>query len=156
MNRVVFITALAVAGVYPRAAIHSVGAEQGTPPQAPAPLPSIELPRELDRVLRDYERLWKAGDAAGLSAIFTEDGFIARRGWIRGRDAIKEAYSAMASGDLRLRAIAYATGDTVGYIVGGYRYGDTQTDGGRFVLALRRQPGSPWRIAVDMDASNRQ
>jgi hypothetical protein len=81
--------------MYPHAATRAIHAEQGAPPQAPAPLPSVDLPPALDRVLRDYERLWRASDAAGLSALFTDDGFIARRGWIRGRDAIKEAYAAM-------------------------------------------------------------
>ena len=134
----------------------------GASAQAPAPavtrLPSVTLPAELDRVLRDYERLWKAGDGTGLAALFTEDGFIARPGgWIRGRDAIRAVYQAMASGDLQLRALAYAAGDTVGYIVGAYGYGETAStkDQGKFVLALRRQRGSPWRIASDLDSAIR-
>jgi len=54
-----------------------------TPP--PPTLPSITLPAELDRVLRDYERAWKASDAAALAALFTADGFVpAGRGWVRG------------------------------------------------------------------------
>ena len=70
-------------------------------------VPSVNLPPELDRVLRDYERHWRAGDGAALSALFTEDGFIQRGGpWIRGRDAIRTNYSQMASGNLRLRAVA--------------------------------------------------
>ena len=66
--------------------------------------PTVNLPPELDRVLRDYERHWKAKDGAALSALFTEDGFIARGPWIRGRDAIRTAYSTSSGGDLRLRA----------------------------------------------------
>jgi hypothetical protein len=49
------------------------------PAQQPIPapaLPSIELPAALDRVLRDYERAWQARDAAALSALFAEDGFV--------------------------------------------------------------------------------
>ena len=122
-------------------------------------LPSITLPAEVDRVLRDYEKFWRAGDAASLSNIFTEDGFIARPGgWIRGRAVIKEAYQTMAGGDLKLRALAYATADTVGYIVGAYAYGanaDTQ-DNGKFTLTLRRQGGGPWLIASDLDAAIRR
>ena len=129
--------------------------KQGTPPQAPAPLPSVTLPPELDRVLRDYERNWKASDGTALSELFTDDGFINRNGWIRGRDAIRQAY-ARSGGDLRLRAIAFATGDTVGYIVGGYRYGEAATDGGKFILTLRRAPRGDWKIAADLDAANRQ
>jgi hypothetical protein len=125
------------------------------PQQPAAPPASVTLPRELDRVLRDYERHWKASDGAALSALFTDDGFISRRGiWIRGRDAIREAY-ATSGGDLRLRAVGFAAADTVGYIVGAYRYGDAATDGGKFILALRRAPRGDWKIAADLDAANR-
>jgi hypothetical protein len=57
------------------------------PSQRPAPerLPSVELPPELARVLRDYEGHWHAGRADSLVALFTPDVFIARRGgWVRG------------------------------------------------------------------------
>jgi hypothetical protein len=122
-----------------------------------AELPSIQLPPELDRVLRDYERHWKASEGAALSALFTEDGFIQRGGnWIRGRDSIRAAYTASSGGDLRLRAVGYAAADTVGYIVGAYRYGSATNDGGKFILALRRAPRSEWKIAADLDAANRQ
>jgi hypothetical protein len=119
-------------------------------------LPSVELPQELDRVLRDYERHWKASNGAALSDLFTEDGFIARGPWIRGRDTIRAAYATSSGGDLRLRAVGFATGDTVGYIVGGYRYGESATDGGKFILALRRAPRGDWKIAADLDAAARQ
>ena len=125
-------------------------------PPAPPPLPSITLRPELDRVLRDYEKHWRAGDEQALAELFTEDGFVpGRGGFVRGRDAIRSTY-AQFQGDLRLRAIAYAVGDTVGYIVGAYRYGDAPADGGKFVLALRRPPGGPWLIAADIDQSNRE
>ncbi len=119
-------------------------------------LPSVELPGELDRVLRDYEKAWKAGDAEALAALFTGDGFVSSRfGWIRGTDAIEGKYS-NASGDLRLRAHAYATSDSVGYIVGAYGYGDSaaEMDRGKYVLALRRGENGSWLIAADLDNSN--
>lgn len=122
-----------------------------------AALRSIALPAELDRVLRDYERAWKAGDAAALATLFTADGFVPTgRGWVRGRDAIRATY-ANASGGLQLRALAFAVQDTVGYIVGAYGYGDSLpvADRGKFVLALRRARGGPWLIAADIDQSNR-
>jgi ketosteroid isomerase-like protein len=147
------VAAIAVAGLIPET--YLVRSEQGVQAQAPAPLPTVDLPPELNRVLRDYERHWKANDGAALSDLFTDDGFINRGGWIRGRDAIRAAY-ARSGGDLRLRAVGYAAGDTVGYIVGGYRYGDASTDGGKFVLALRRAPRGDWKIAADLDAANRQ
>jgi hypothetical protein len=47
---------------------------------APEPLPSIALPAELERVLREYEQHWREGNAEALVALFTEDGFVAWRG----------------------------------------------------------------------------
>ncbi|HMG17993.1 MAG TPA: nuclear transport factor 2 family protein [Gemmatimonadales bacterium] len=128
-------------------------------PTAPPSLPSITLPAELDRVLRDYERAWKAGDEAALAALFTEDGFVPTgQSWVRGRDAIRATYQS-SGGGLQLRALAFAVQDTVGYIVGAYGYGDSVPvpDRGKFVLALRRaRGGGPWLIAADIDQSNRQ
>lgn len=134
------------------AVLPSVAIAQGPP----TPLPSIALPQELDRVLRDYERGWRAGDEKALAALFTEDGFVPTGGgWVRGRDGIRRTYENQ-QGDLQLRAVAYAVGDTVGYIVGAYGYGpDSGTDRGKFVLALRRPPGGQWLIAADIDQSNR-
>ncbi len=97
---------------------------------------------------------WRAGDAAALAALFTEDGFASSRGgWIQGRDEMGAAYQGTSS-PLRLRALAFAADDTVAYIVGAYGYGEEQpaADRGRFLLALRRTPGGPWLIAADLDA----
>jgi ketosteroid isomerase-like protein len=121
----------------------------------PPPLPSIALPAELDRVLRDYERGWRAGNEKALAELFTEDGFVPTGGgWVRGRDGIRRTYETQ-QGDLQLRALAYAVADTVGYIVGAYGYGPEAGDRGKFVLALRRLPGGQWLIAADIDQSNR-
>lgn len=118
-------------------------------------LPSITLPAEVERVLRDYERSWAAGDEAALAALFAEDGFVLQNGRapVRGRDAIRQAY-ASSQGPLRLRALGYAADDSVGYIVGAYGYGEGDADTGKFVLALRRAPGGPWQIAADIDNGN--
>lgn len=129
---------------------------------APAPanqtarLPSVTLPPELDRVLRDYERDWRAGDAAALVRLFTEDGFAASRsGWRRGRDEIMQQYGG-AGGDLRLRAHAWYTDGDAGYIVGAFGYAETaaERDAGKFLLALRRGPDGRWLIAADLDSAN--
>lgn len=127
------------------------------PAPAAAPLPSVALPPELERVLRDYERAWQARDAAALAANFTDDGFVLTNGRppVRGQAAIREAY-AESGGALHLRALAYATADTVGYIVGGFATRAGEADQGKFVLALRRAPGGPWRIAADIDNPNRR
>jgi ketosteroid isomerase-like protein len=128
-------------------------------PAPAAPLPSVVLPSELDRVLRDYERAWQAGDPAAVAALFTADGFALSNGKqaVRGHDAIRAVYQG-AGGPLRLRALAYAVQDTVGYVIGAYGYGGDSSalDTGKFILALRRTGGGPWLIAADMDNSNRR
>ncbi len=120
-------------------------------------LPSVSLPHELDRVLRDYERAWQAHNADALTALFAEDGFVLsnNRPPVRGRAAIRAAY-ANAGGGLSLRALSFSVSDTVGYIIGAFASQAGQPDGGKFVLALRRDRGGPWQIAADMDNSIRR
>lgn len=117
--------------------------------------PSVPLPPALDRVLRDYERGWRTGAADSVAALFTADGFAlpSGRAAAHGRAAIAATYAG-PGGDLRLRALSWGTSDSVGYVVGAYRYGATGPDIGKFVLALRRNPGGRWLIAADMDNAN--
>jgi hypothetical protein len=119
-------------------------------------LPDTALPPDLDRVLRDYERAWRAGDAKSIASLFTEDGVLLQnnRPPIRGRAAIQAIYEGERGGPLRLRAITFAGGETIGYIVGGYRYGDALQDMGKFTITLQRAPGKPWLISSDMDSMN--
>lgn len=125
-------------------------------PAKPARLADAALPPDLDRVLRDYERAWRANDAAALASLFAEDGFVLQSNAppVRGRPAIQAAYTGQGGGSLRLRALAFATGDTNGYIIGAYAYGDASDDTGKFTLTLRRAPGRPWLIFSDMDNPN--
>ena len=119
-------------------------------------MPSVTLPTEIDRVLRDYERGWRSRDAAALAALFTDDGFVLSNGRppVRGRAAIAEAY-AKAGGELNLRPIAYATDGALGHVIGVYSHGAGQPETGKFVLALERD-GDRWRIAADMDNANQR
>jgi ketosteroid isomerase-like protein len=122
------------------------------------PLPSVGLPPDLERVLRDYEQHWNAGNTAALVDLFTDDGFVKRRGgWISGHAALREALAG-TSGALRLRAVSYAADERVGYIVGAYGYGNEQSvpDRGLFVLALRRGDDGRWLIAADLDSAIQQ
>lgn len=140
-------------------AVLCVGAGNGAPLTAQqtdfADMPrqtSVELPSDLERVLREYEQHWSRGEAAELAALFVEHGLIIRGGqWIRGHEAIERAYQG-ASGPLRLRAIEFASDGDVGFIVGAYGYGDQLPvdDMGMFTLTLERRDGV-WLIVSDMD-----
>ncbi|MBI1851998.1 MAG: SgcJ/EcaC family oxidoreductase [Planctomycetes bacterium] len=117
--------------------------------------PTVTLPLELDRVLRDYERAWRAHDANALAGLFAEDGYVLSNGAapVKGRDAIRVAY-ANAGGALDLRAFYYSTEGNVGFILGAYRHGPSTPETGKFTLALRRDATGRWLIVADMDNSN--
>jgi ketosteroid isomerase-like protein len=134
--------------------IHHVFAQQ---PGAAFPptdsLPSVTLPPEIDRVLRDYEREWQANNIEKLVGLFTPDGFVMqpRRPAIRGQANLKEAYRGGAGQPLFLRALSFAQDGSVGYIIGAYRAKATGNDIGKFILALRKGTDGRWLIAADMD-----
>ncbi len=119
--------------------------------------PTVELPRELHRVLSDYETAWAARDAKALAALFAEDGFVLASGRppVKGRDAIERYYQGHG-GSLSLRAIAYATEGSVGYILGAYAGEKGKEDDGKFTLTLRKGADGKWWIVSDMDNSNRK
>jgi ketosteroid isomerase-like protein len=127
--------------------------------QAQAPLsqalPSVDLPPDVERVLRDYEQAWTAGDALGMADLFTEDGFSLRPGRppARGRAAILRLYQ-NAGGRLALRPLDFAVSDSIGYIVGAFATQPGEPDLGKFVLLIRRGPSGRWLIAADIDNGN--
>jgi ketosteroid isomerase-like protein len=118
---------------------------------------STVLPPELARVLTNYEAGWKAGDAAALARLFTEDGFVLSPGKppVKGRAAIQKLYTGKGS-PLSLRAFAYAMHGEVGYIIGGYTSERGMPDEGKFTLTLRKDEHGRWLIVSDMDNSNRR
>lgn len=145
----VFVLSLALSGI--------TGGTLKGQTNDPLGLPPVQLPAELDRVLRDYEKAWRAGDGRALAEVFTEDGFALSNGSmpVRGRSDIAGTIRG-PGGELQLRAFAWGSSDTVGYIVGGYTYAGSQGPGGKFLLALRKGSDGKWRIAADMDNSVRR
>ena len=125
------------------------------PPAEPSQQPSVTLPAPLARVLTDYEMAWQKKDAAALAALFAEDGFVLPSGKspVRGRAQIEKHYSG-AGGPLALRAYAFATEKSIGYIIGGYSGQKDRPDEGKFTLTLRKDPKGRWLIMSDMDNVN--
>jgi len=117
--------------------------------------PTVTLPPALARVLTDYENAWRNRDAKALAALFAEDGFVLSSGTpaVRGRAEIEKHYSG-AGGPLVLRAFAYATEGSIGYIIGGFARQEGQPDVGKFTLTLRKGPDDRWLIMSDMDNGN--
>ena len=125
------------------------------PRAAASELPTVALPAPLARVLADYEAAWQRKDARALAALFAEDGFVLSSGLpaVRGRAAIEEHYAGQG-GPLSLRAFAYATEGSTGYIIGGFARKKEEPDIGKFTLTLRKGPAGRWLIASDMDNGN--
>ena len=123
--------------------------------EAEAPVPSVTLPPELTRVLSDYEVAWQGRDPKRLAMLFAEDGFVLSVGHppVRGSAAIERQY-AKAGGPLSLRALAYATEGSIGYIIGGFTRHKGDPDTGKFSLTLRKGADGRWLIMSDMDNGN--
>jgi ketosteroid isomerase-like protein len=118
--------------------------------------PSVPLPPDLAKVLTDYEKAWSSKDAAALAQLFVEDGFVLSPGhsMVRGRAAIERFYTG-SGGPLSLRAVAFATKGSVGYIIGAYAAKPSAPDDGKFTLTLQRGASGRWMIFSDMDNANR-
>ena len=125
------------------------------PSVSPPGLPSVTLPAPLARVLTDYEAAWARKDAAGLAALFAEDGFVLSSGVpaVRGRAAIARHYTGQG-GPLALRALAYAVDGKIGYVIGGFARAKGEPDIGKFTLTLVEGPDGRWLIQSDMDNGN--
>jgi len=123
----------------------------------PSPLPSVQLPGNLQRVLTDYEDAWQKKDAKALAALFAPNGFVLASGSppARGRDAIEKHYTG-SGGPLSLRPLAYATNGNLGYIIGAYSGTKDGPDQGKFTLVLTRDAKGRWLILSDMDNLNRR
>lgn len=120
--------------------------------------PAVALPAPLDRVLRDYEQAWSAGDEKALAGLFAEDGFVMPMGGlpVRGRSAIEQEYAKAGGAPLALRAIAFATEGSTGFILGCYAPSTLEPDQGKFTLTLKKEPAGRWLIFSDMDNPNRR
>lgn len=121
----------------------------------PSSHPTVTLPSELARILTDYEAAWQAKDETALAALFTDDGFVLSGGRppVRGRSQIEKRYEG-SGGPLALRALAYATEGSVGYIIGAYARHPGEPDIGKFTLTLRKGSDGRWLIVSDMDNGN--
>lgn len=124
-------------------------------PREVVPLPTVTLSPALSRVLTDYEAAWRSRDAKALASLFAEDGFVLSGGTppVRGRAAIERHYTGQG-GPLSLRALAFATEGSVGYIIGGFARSEGEPDIGKFTLTLVKGADGRWLIMSDMDNAN--
>ena len=72
---------------------------------------------------------------------------------MRGRPQIQKRYTG-SGGPLALRALAFATEGSLGYIIGGFARRRGEPDIGKFTLTLRQGEDGRWLIVSDMDNGN--
>jgi predicted TIM-barrel fold metal-dependent hydrolase len=116
-------------------------------------LPAIELPEDLERLLREREKGWN--DKAALARLFTEDSIVLdthEPRWIRGRDKVTEYLAGTFSKPHRVTPVAYAVKGSTAYIAGYFTR--PLEDGsiryfGHVLLSLQKGADGAWRIAAE-------
>lgn len=117
------------------------------------PLPTVELPEELARLLRAREKGWN--DKAALAPLFTEDSLVLdtrEQRWIRGRDAVAEYLAGNFAKPHRVTPVACAVEGSAGHIAGYFTR--PREDGsiryfGHVLISLRKGSDGAWRIAAE-------
>jgi predicted TIM-barrel fold metal-dependent hydrolase len=160
MKRFLWIAALliatlpaAVCGQAPRADHHThLLSEAGAKWVSEPPLPTVELPEDFARLLRDREKGWN--DASALAGLYTEDSLVLDMRepvWIRGRGEVTEYLSGLFARAYRVTPVAYGVEGSSGHIAGYF----TRPDGesvryfGHVLLSLRKGADGLWRIAAE-------
>src|SRR5215210_1319216 len=116
------------------------------------PLPAIELPEDLARLLRAREKGWN--DKAALTGLFTEDSLlldIREPHGIRGRDEVTTYLAGNFARPYRMTPVAYGVEGSTGHLAGYFTRGegDSTRHFGHFLVSLRKGPDGVWRIAAE-------
>ena len=113
-------------------------------------LPVIDVPADVQRLLREFETHWRARDARAFAALFTADGLMqVGGGWRLGPGAIHNARLG-AGGNIRLDPQSFGGNGSYAHVAGSYgRVGEPPPgELGKFLLVLEKAANGPWRIAA--------
>ena len=129
---------------------HIAGPEVISMVALPPSLPAASLPPELQRLLRDRERI-SGSDSIG--DVYTADAQIldvseAEDHWMRGEEALRNMVAAYTP-DSRFVANTYRVDGTTGFIAGVVRSEGSSNDDMNFTFGVQRGPDGRWRIAVE-------
>jgi len=131
----------------------------------PFPFP-FALPRP--SVGDEYAASWKAGDTARISGLYTDDAIVMYPDQppVVGRAAISEYFKGFFTEfealDFQLASSEIVVAGDFAYDRGTYRWkakprkgGAPVDDDGKYLVILRRESDGRWRVARDMDNSDR-
>lgn len=115
------------------------------------PLPAVELPADLARLLVEIEKGWN--DKAALARLYTEDSLVVRsdRSWVRGREAVSAHLAETFTQPYRITPVSYSlegsTAHVAGYLTTGE--GETARHFGHVLVSLRKGTDAAWRVATE-------
>ncbi|HWM90145.1 MAG TPA: amidohydrolase family protein [Thermoanaerobaculia bacterium] len=116
------------------------------------PLPAIELPADLARLLRAREKGWN--DKASLAGLYTEDSLvfdINEPRWVRGRDEVTTWMAGLFARPYRVTPIAYGVKGSAGHIAAYFTRGDgaAARHFGQVLFSLEKGADGVWQIAAE-------
>lgn len=116
-------------------------------------LSPVELPENFARLLRGRDEVFKQKNPSAMAEFYTKDAlFLNPSGpnWIQGQKAI-DFVGQNISGSFRAVPVAYAAGETTGYIAGYWTIGEGAKIryASNFLLSLRKEADGKWRIAAE-------
>jgi ketosteroid isomerase-like protein len=119
---------------------------------AQTPLPTVELPPALSRLLIDRTERWN--DASALAQLYTEQSMIldpAGPRWRRGRLDVSARVASMFRASYRVTPIAWGVHGSAGHIAGYYTRRDSSGVRylGHVLLSLEQDAAGVWRIAAE-------
>lgn len=122
------------------------------------PLPPIQLPEELARLVRDREKAWN--DKSALAALYTEDTVLLNTQdedfptWMRGREAVATELAAYFDEAYRITPVAHRLEGSAGYVAGYYTRGEGEATRhfGHVFLSLIKGSDGRWLITAETPA----
>lgn len=122
---------------------------------------AVDARQAIDQVNMQFMEAWKAGNAAGVANLYTEDAvFLAPHAKaMQGREAITEyLQGAINAGlkEIKLETVAFDQHGDIAHERGQYELytADGQVDHGKYMIIWKKQDGA-WRIHWDMYNTNR-
>lgn len=113
-----------------------------------APLPAIRIPAPLEQVLRAREQV---SGSPPVGELFTQDAIILeleQGRWDQGHERINRFLGFMPK-QVQYIPKAYAMGEATAHVAGNIRFGNSQSEGFNFVLALTKSTSGKWQIAAE-------
>jgi uncharacterized protein (TIGR02246 family) len=148
-------------------AVTSLGCKPGTP-EATAEAALAQDRAAIDSVRNQYAATWRTGNAEQLAALYAPDALVLypNQPAIVGQAAIatyfKGFFDEFAQDLFELTSEEIQVAGTWAFDRGTVRWrgipragGDPVEDNGKYLVILQRQPDGTWRVARDMDNSDR-